>query len=123
MDLDRRYAIYASYCFFAMAAIGAIKYFFLPVEMFRENWAVIIFNIAFFTGLGLLVRQGYSWTKYVLAILCVASLFRLDLLIKELSNPTIPGINVLIDIVLLLCATLILFAGAPKQTRDETSKE
>jgi uncharacterized membrane protein len=123
MDQIRRYTRYAAMCFFVMAAIGPIKYFFLPIEAFLSQWMIIVFNLVAFCGIGILVWQGYSWTKYVLAVLAVIGLLRLEPLINELSSLDIVSINALVDIILLICATLMLFAAAPKPTTDRIKEE
>lgn len=127
MQQRHRYIIYASYCFFIMAVIGPVKYFFVPIEMFYRNWGWILFNLAVFAGLGILVRQGFSWMKYVMAVLAalgVLGLLRQGPILTTLIKHSDPlSLNGFVDLLLIIAVTILLFSVPPKPAALNTSNE
>lgn len=115
--------IKASYLIFVMLLLGLIKYFYDPYIFANlKDILIAVFNIVFFLGLGLLLRQGFDWLKYVLLVLTVLGLINIQSRVGYvIHKPNLITIIVIIQRVILLIATILLFL-VPKSVKYNTMK-
>lgn len=112
-----------SYLIYAIGAIGLLKYFSYPAPITLSDIALIIFNLFFFVGLGILVRQGYTWTKYIILTLTILSLLNLSSLINSITNSiNLANLTFLAQRLLLIITCILLFKSVTK-TEDQNTQE
>ncbi|HYV94766.1 MAG TPA: hypothetical protein VE978_23530 [Chitinophagales bacterium] len=112
--------IIASYFIFVVAGLGLVKYFYFP-GISAKDIAVAIFNLAFFIGLGFLVRQGFKWTKYLLLVLTIFGLINIQhALGYVIQNPNVISLTVIMQRLILLLATILLFVVPATVRKDIT---
>lgn len=120
--------IKSSNLFFLTGCIGAIKYLLIPELLNNlQGIGMGIFNLSFFIAVGVLVRQGYNWTKYVLVVLAMLTLFNLqdfEEYIDQIINSTnltlvILASSSLAQKVIFLIATALLFKITPDTIAEE----
>ena len=108
--------IKSSNLIFATVGLAIINFFFLGDTLSNEaNIVTGIFTLLFICGLGMLVRQGYAWVKYLLLVLTTLSLILFAFIS---SNPTQNFVVTIVSIaqtVLQVWATILLFR-VPKIT-------
>lgn len=95
---------------FITAVLGIINFFFSP-KILSSGFAIIvaIFTLLFIAGLGVLVKQGFSWVKYLLLALLLFGLLGIPFIIKNMTTNPIVGIVNIIQTVLQIWALVLLF--------------
>jgi hypothetical protein len=108
--------IKASNLIYLCALLGIINVFLL-----RETYtstlkiATLIFTFAFIVGLGVLIRQGFEWIKYLLLFIMIFGLIGIPTWIKNLSEMPILGIINILQIVLQFWALILVFKVPKKE--------
>lgn len=101
----------ASNLLFGTAILVLISVFLEKVVLSydRTTFIIIMMNIILITGLGLLVRQGYKWVKYLLLTLSI--LYLIEAVALLLNSPVIqiPQVLFFAQIVLVIWSTVLLF--------------
>lgn len=102
--------IKASELIFITAGLGIINFFFSP-EILSSGFAIIIavFTLLFIAGLGVLIKQGFSWIKYLLLALFIFGLLGIPFIIKNITTNPIVGIVNIIQTILQIWALVLLF--------------
>jgi hypothetical protein len=112
--------IKASNLIYLCAFLGLINVFLL-----RETYtstlkiATLIFTFAFIVGLGLLIRQGFEWIKYLLLFIMIFGLIGIPTWIKNLSEIPILGIINITQIILQFWALILVFKVPKKESINE----
>jgi hypothetical protein len=103
--------VIASYLIFIMTGLGVIKYFYYPKSMLDlETISIAIFNLVFFSGLGVLVRQGYNWIKYLILVFAIVGLLNIyQVMIIFPDRPTVIGFTMIAQRFILVAATIMIF--------------
>jgi len=102
--------IKSSNLIFATVGLGIINFYFSSDTLSsRTNIAVAIITLLTILGLGILVRQGYNWMKYLLLVLTILGLFGISTILTDLTQNPIVGIVSIVETVLEIWATVILF--------------
>lgn len=102
--------IKSSNLIFATVVLGIINFFFSSDTLSSgTNIAVAIITLSMILGLGILVRQGYNWMKYLLLVLTILGLFGISTILTDLTQNPIVGIVSIVQTVLEIWATVILF--------------
>jgi hypothetical protein len=70
---------------------------------------VIILSLLIVAAMGFLVRQGYGWMKYVLLVLTVLGLIGIPFILYNFSKNPLAGVINIIETVMQVWATVILF--------------
>ena len=116
--MHKKYRISSNLIFLTL--VLAILYPFLPgieqmagMEIFRIGSLVLVL------GLGILVRLGFVWAKYLLLILVVGQVLGLPDTLVEIGYNPIGGFVSLASTVLLIASVVILFVPTRK-SRQET---
>ena len=109
----------SSNCIFISVALGVISMFLTP-GILTSTSAIFgaLFTLAFVTGLGLLVRKGIDWMKYVLLILMITGLLTIPYMIQNILLSPITGIINIIQTILQIIALILLFT-IPKVDNKE----
>lgn len=111
--------IKSSNLIFASVGLGIINLFFSSDTLSNVvNIVGVIFTLLLICGLGILVRQGYPWVKYLLLVLTTLGLVSMLLLP---SNPTHNPVVIIVNIaqiVIAVWATILLFR-VPKITESK----
>jgi uncharacterized membrane protein len=95
---------------FISAALGIINIFLSP-DVFNGpgNIMIGIFSILFVVVIGILIRQGYDWVKFVLLVLLLFGLLGIKIVIEALAeNPLVGFINI-IQTILQIWSVVLLF--------------
>lgn len=110
--------IKSSNLIFATVGMGIINFFFSGVTLSNgANIVTAIFTLLFICGVGIIVRQGYAWVKYLLLVLTTLGLILIAFIP---GNPTQNSVVTVVNIaqtVLQVWATILLFR-VPKITES-----
>ena len=115
----RNYLI-SSNLIFASAVLGIIS-FFLIYLLANDSKNIMngIFNILFIVGLGLLVRIGKKWVKFLLLALTIFGLFLMTSIADTLAHNLYGGIIAILQTVLQIVAVILLFLIPKDLTENE----
>jgi len=105
---------------FASAVLGIIS-FFLIYLLANDSKNIMngIFNILFIVGLGLLVRIGKKWVKFLLLALTIFGLFLMTSIADTLAHNLYGGIIAILQTVLQIIAVILLFLIPKDLTENE----
>jgi hypothetical protein len=70
---------------------------------------VVIVTKAIILALAILLRLGYSWSKYLLGVLALFTLLGIGDVLDVFVFPTISAIVNIVQIVLVIWATVVVF--------------
>jgi hypothetical protein len=102
--------IQSSNLIFATVGLGVINFFFSSDTLSSgTNIAVAIITLLIILGIGILVRQGFNWVKYLLLVLTILGLFGVPIILTDLTQNPIVGIVSIVETVIEIWATVILF--------------
>jgi hypothetical protein len=115
----RNYLI-SSNLIFASAVLGIIS-FFLIYLLANDSKNIMngIFSILFIVGLGLLVRIGKKWVKFLLLALTIFGLFLMTSIADTLAHNLYGGIIAILQTVLQIVAVILLFLIPKDLTENE----
>jgi hypothetical protein len=100
--------------------IGLIKWI-IPMQLHASDALLAAFNLCFFVSLGLLINKGYRLTKFIVLAFAVMGLITFPG-INNLSNVTTTiSLTHILQRVLLIAATIILFKPVKIKDEAETS--
>lgn len=101
---------------FASVGLGVINIFLSP-EILNSGFAefIAICTLAFLIGLGLLIRKGIDWIKYLFLGLMIFGLLGLPLMIRNMFTNPIVGIINILQSVLQLISLFFLFMIPKKE--------
>lgn len=101
---------------FASVGLGVINIF-LSHEILNSGFAkfIVICTLAFLIGLGLLIRKGSDWLKYLFLALMIFGLFGLPFMIQNMINNPIVGIINILQTILQLLSLVFLFMIPKKE--------
>jgi len=105
---------------FTSAVLGIIS-FFLIYLLANDSKNIMngIFNILFIVGLGLLVRIGKKWVKFLLLALTIFGLFLMTSIAGTLAHNLYGGIIAILQTVLQIIAVILLFLIPKDLTENE----
>lgn len=83
----------------------------------KNSIYIEMMNIILIGGLGLLVRQGYKWVKYLPLTLSILYLIEAAALVLNSPTIQIPQVLIFAQIVLVIWSTVLLFR-IPKETAN-----
>jgi len=83
----------------------------------KNSIYIEVMNIILIGGLGLLVRQGYTWVKYLPLTLSILYLIEAAALVLNSPTIQIPQVLFFAQIVLVIWSTVLLFR-IPKETAN-----
>ena len=110
--------IKSSNLIFVTVGLGITNFFFSKETLSGgTNIAIAIITLSMILGLGILVRQGFNWIKYLLLVITILGLFGISTILIDFSQNPIVGIVNLVQTVLEIWATVILFL-IPKTTKN-----
>ena len=114
----RNYNI-ASDLIIASAALGIISFFFI-YHLANDSKNIIngIFDISFIIGIGLLVRIGKRWIKFLLLALTIWGLFLMTSIANTLAHNIYGGIISILQTVLQIISVILLFI-IPKEIEQK----
>jgi hypothetical protein len=90
-----------------------ITRFFIPTE--ANNLPIIIINLIFIGSVGLIIRQGINWTKYLSLTLLILYLIEASFFIISPEVNFILKTICVMQIILLAFATIVLFVKTQKK--------
>ncbi|WP_289056148.1 hypothetical protein [Carboxylicivirga marina] len=76
---------------------------------------LVAINILVVGGVGLLVRQGYNWTKYFALLLCILCLIEVAAIVTGQTTDFATQVASIAQLLLLTWATIILFANLKRK--------
>lgn len=102
--------IKSSNLIFLSALVGAINLLLLP-GLLSSKTAMIVgfFTIVFLIFLGLMIRLGIFWIKYLLVILVLLGLTGLPLVIRNFLDRPLNGIFNIVQSIIQIYAIVLLF--------------
>ena len=111
--------IIASNLIITSAALGIIS-FFLIYHLANDSKNIIngIFNISFIIGIGLLVRIGKKWVKFLLLALTILGLILMTSIANTLAHNLYGGIISILQTVLQIISVVLLFM-IPKEVEQK----
>lgn len=113
--------IKASNLFLVSVGLGLINIFLAPeITAEGSTIAVSIFTLGFLLIIGLLIRKGFDWMKYVLLVFMIIGVLAIPLILQNIMYQPIVGIINVIQTALQVVSLVILFKipanhGAEKQ--------
>lgn len=118
-DLHQNY-IKSSNLTFISGLLGVINVFLLR-ESLTSTISIIttIIAIALVIGIGLLIRQGFGWIKYLLLFMMIFGLIGVPTMIKNFGEMPILGIINIAQIMLQFWAMILLFKVPKKENLNE----
>ncbi|UIR57283.1 hypothetical protein LZQ00_05570 [Sphingobacterium sp. SRCM116780] len=115
--------IKSSNCMFISAALGVINILLTPAILTSaSSISAALLTLAFLVGIGLLIRKGTDWIKYVLLILLVIGLLGIPYMIQNILQSPIVGVINIIQTILQIIALILLFT-IPKIDNKEWMNE
>jgi lysylphosphatidylglycerol synthetase-like protein (DUF2156 family) len=102
--------IKSSNLIFLSAILGAINLLLLP-GLFSSKTAIIVgfFTLIFLIFLGIMIRLGISWIKYLLLILVLLGLTSFPLIIRNFLTRPLNGTFNIVQSIIQFYAVVILF--------------
>ncbi len=101
--------IKSSNLIFATVGLGIVNFFFSHILLNGTNIVTAIFTLLFISGLGLLVRRGFAWVKYLLLVLTIVGLILIMFIPNDPTQNTIVIIVNIAQTVIQVWATVLLF--------------
>ncbi|PRD57067.1 hypothetical protein [Sphingobacterium gobiense] len=102
--------IKASNLFLVSVGLGLINIFLAPeITAEGSTIAVSIFTLGFLLIIGLLIRKGFDWMKYVLLVFMIIGVLAIPLLLQNIMYQPVVGIINLIQTALQVVTLVILF--------------
>jgi hypothetical protein len=106
---DRRYFIQASNLVLIALALS-IVYLFLPdIRMIAGMLPITIAMKCMILAVAILLRMGYSWSRYLLVVLALFTLFGIRDVLDAVVSPAISTIISIMQIALIVWATIVVF--------------
>lgn len=100
----------ASVLLIVTGLIGLVKYLLFPDLIESTGILMVVFNVFFFAGMGLLINKNYSWTKYIVLVLAVMGIINFpELRLNETTQMAIISITYVTQKLLLIIAAMLLF--------------
>jgi hypothetical protein len=103
------YFILASNLIFIVFALSVIHMFLPNIHVMAGMLPVVIVTKAIILALAIFLRLGYSWSKYLLAVLALFTLLGIGDVLDVFVFPTISAIVSIVQIVLVIWATGVVF--------------
>lgn len=114
--------IKASNFIFFSARLSLINLYFIPNQYpLRINILATIIGLLFFGGMGLLIRRGVKWIKYVLRVLIILGIFGVPSFIK--SHTLFANLIFLIQSAAQIWAVILLFKKNKTDMIEDTALE
>lgn len=102
--------IKSSNLFIIAASLGIINLFLHPFFLTSTEIAIGLFTIVFLIGVGMLIREGFTWMKYVCLVMFVlGGLLSIPTMIKTFTTTPAVGIINLIQTALQAWSLVLLF--------------
>lgn len=100
------------------AILGIISFFLIP-GLANDSKNIIngIFNISFIAAIGLLVRLGKRWIKFLLLALTIIGLILMTSIVDTLTHNLYVGIIAILQTILQIISTVLLFM-IPKEVEN-----
>lgn len=115
--------IKSSNLIFGTVVLGIINMFFSSDILNNgKNIAVAVITLMLIAGLGLLVRQGKNWVKYLLLVLTVVGVIGIPIFINNIIEKPVVGIINFVQTIMQVWATVLLFK-VPKRTTSDFINE
>jgi hypothetical protein len=98
---------------FLSAVVGAINLLLLP-GILSSNTAMIVgfLTLCFLIFLGIMIRLGISWIKYLLLIMIVLGLISLPVIIRNFLDRPLNGTLNIVQSLIQIYAVIVLFQKA-----------
>lgn len=100
------------------AILGIISFFLIP-GLANDSKNIIngLFNISFIAAIGLLVRLGKRWIKFLLLALTIIGLILMTSIVDTLTHNLYVGIIAILQTILQIISTVLLFM-IPKEVEN-----
>jgi hypothetical protein len=102
--------IKSSNLIFISAVLGAINLLLLPGLLLSKAAIIVgLFTLFFLIALGIMIRLGISWIKYLLLILVLLGLTSLPLIIRNFLTRPLNGTFTIVQSIIQIYAVVLLF--------------
>ncbi len=115
--------IKSSNLIFVTVGLGLINFFFSSDLLNTgQNIAIAILTLIIIAGIGLLVRQGKAWVKYLLLVLTILGLIGIPSIINNIALRPVVGFVNIAQTIMQIWAIVLLFM-VPKNTDNKTNDQ
>jgi len=115
--------IKSSNLIFAVIGVGILNFFFSGNTLSNAaNITTEVVTLIMIGGLGLLVRQGYNWMKYILLVLTILGLVGISAILSDLAQNPVVGFESIAETILEVWATVLLFK-IPKTAESRLAEQ